>query len=431
MTDRPVSVLTEAPPPYSEYDESSPSVPEPNAETQAMLRGGYLAHNNQRTPQQSLQDEGPAAVYIRNRTYTGRHDDLITIARAIHPTVTVAGIPFPNEYPAVSTRDVKPEDWKFFATCIVDELEVQAPKGSVPTPLSLNEFRERQNSIDAVVEQWNTTFFAPRGIHVVPAYSFGRRMPSPTPTYRTSQTGVSEAAEIETVTFDTSPRSTRAPTPDTIREFELEHGDNGGRSTPKLERASFVPTITGPADEAARQQAFEKEFQEQLQIDEQMRLQRLAAAGLPSQSAKVQGEAQTKAQGKARRMSDSSSSSSISLSSFDTLSSSDDIALGDVPAIRRTLAEEFRRDPNNMSHLKSALSRIREEVKLQQASVAGASNKLQRKSMQTASKEHRKAMRAEMKELRREIKSYHKVRSACRTEKKLLAETKKETKSSR
>jgi len=193
----------------------------------ANLRGGDLAqppHTYRDRASPNTLDRIELDRYFAHRPYRGlslQTVQRITVARAISNTTRADDVPFPNEYPAIQARDVNLIDWAKFTQAIDANLRTN---GQLSSSMTVMEFVVRQAAVDSVIEKWNRGFFVPRGVHIVPVYSYIGRTSSPVPTYRSTETarGVDvvtrdDVSEVLTASeFATSTRCSREGSPDTI-----------------------------------------------------------------------------------------------------------------------------------------------------------------------------------------------------------------------
>ena len=176
------------PPPYTPHDPNAPS-----SETfeqppiRASMRGGYL----------NIIDEpedvyiSSAAGYFEQRPLTVHvYLPLMGISHNISPLTTRDDLSFAPKAVELQSHDVSVQDWATFVNYIVAELRNDVQQSHKDEPISPEEFRECLPRIDAVVAEWNREFFEPRKVLFTPKYTYeaAARSPSPSPSYRTTQT---------------------------------------------------------------------------------------------------------------------------------------------------------------------------------------------------------------------------------------------------
>ena len=235
----PIAVSTTSPedvppPPYTPNDPSTPasaSVGEPlidgasdtlSAQTSRLsLRGGYVSR---RRPSERV-DFPSARVYFEERPLQGQRPSYV-LEHHVPTTypLTRQSLPFPTPRVHYEERDLTESDWSTFVNYLLPEsavagkdAEVNGKPGSQTLEADHDDTLEQQQRVYAVIEEWNTYFFGPRGVRIYttskPGASTSRRSLA-APSYVTNPPGgdTSGASVAPSVPHATSARSQpRAP----------------------------------------------------------------------------------------------------------------------------------------------------------------------------------------------------------------------------
>ena len=230
----PIAVSTTSPedvppPPYTPNDPSTPaaaSVGEPltngashtlPAQTSRLsLRGGYVSR---RRPSERV-DFPSAVVYFEERPLLGQQPSCV-LQHAI-PSVndcTRENLPFPSPQAHYEERDVTESDWSTFVNYLLPEstateknVEVNSKPGLQTSDADHDVTLEQQQRAYAVIEEWNTYFFGPRGIRIHTASNPGastsrRSLAAPSYVTNPPEDNTSNAAAAPSITHRSSSRS--------------------------------------------------------------------------------------------------------------------------------------------------------------------------------------------------------------------------------
>ncbi|MCJ1435487.1 hypothetical protein MMC27_004861 [Xylographa pallens] len=451
------------PPAYSPHDPQTPTSDEsfqphtPISPLRPSIRGGYLSvvDDPQEVPYSS------AAAYFEDRPF---HSDLavatILIEHEITPHTTRDDLPLQRLLPGHSygmeARDVHPQDWATFVNYIITELNgsTSVRDANPEKSMSREDFQERQNSIEAVVAEWNEGFFGPRRIRFVPEFSYSApdRPSSPTPSYRTFLTA-QPAQEHASFGPSLPHLASRSPPPTLLHHRQPQALQSNVTAKPRDAPGKYWTPLGRFATAGGRGFHWRGRGRHMKGVDDgdTHHDHRWGGRGHHARSASTSSSSEDDhhscrrrgkghrsrssstssssaddhhGRGKGRRhrsSSTSSSSSSSSSSSNDSASSisSDELKGVEVADIRQAIAN-FRLDPTRKQHVKQAVRQLRSELRSHRQSV-GRGGAAQSKTLKAEIRTQKRLIKSEVKSLEKEAKQYKKgLKQQRRAEKRMI-----------